>query len=62
MRCVMTMFDPDTLKQDLGVLRKIVKEANGKLALECAVAHPGVIREGAPITLCSESDKERILP
>ena len=46
MRCVMTTFDPDTLKQDLGVLRKIVKEAGGKLALDCAVAHPGVLREG----------------
>jgi hypothetical protein len=25
MRCVMTTFDPDTLKQDVGVLRRIVK-------------------------------------
>jgi uncharacterized protein YcbX len=51
MRCVMTTFDPDTLQQDLSVLRKIVKEANGKLALDCAVAIPGVLREGDPITL-----------
>jgi uncharacterized protein YcbX len=51
MRCVMTTFDPDTLQQDLRVLRKIVKEANGKLALDCAVATPGVLREGDPITL-----------
>jgi uncharacterized protein YcbX len=51
MRCVMTTFDPDTLQQDLGVLRKIVKEANGKLALDCAVVIPGVLREGDPITL-----------
>ncbi len=49
MRCVMTTFDPDTLQQDLRVLRKIVKEANGKLALDCAVAVPGVLREGDPI-------------
>ncbi len=51
MRCVMTTFDPDTLRQDLGVLRKIVKEANGKLALDCAIDSPGVLREGDPITL-----------
>jgi len=53
MRCVMTTFDPDTLQQDLHVLRKIVKEANGKLALDCAVAAPGVLREGDPIILSS---------
>jgi uncharacterized protein len=53
MRCVMTTFDPDTLHQDLRILRKIVKEANGKLALDCAVAAPGVLREGDPITLSS---------
>ncbi len=51
MRCVMTTFDPDTLQQDLGVLRKIVKEAAGKLALDCAVANPGVLQEGDPVTL-----------
>lgn len=51
MRCVMTTFDPDTLKQDLGVLRKIVRDADGKLALDCAVGHPGVLREGDAINL-----------
>lgn len=51
MRRAMTTFDPDTLQQDLRVLRKIVKEANGKLALDCAVAIPGALREGDPITL-----------
>jgi uncharacterized protein YcbX len=59
MRCVMTTFNPDTLEQDLGVLRKIVNEANGKLALDCAVASPGVLREGDPITLSSSFPKER---
>jgi uncharacterized protein YcbX len=53
MRCVMTTFDPDTLQQDLRVLRKIVKQADGKLALDCAVAHPGILRDGDPITLSS---------
>jgi uncharacterized protein YcbX len=51
MRCVMTTFDPDTLQQDLGILRKIVKQANGKLALDCAVANPGILHEGDPVTL-----------
>jgi uncharacterized protein YcbX len=51
MRCVMTTFDPDTLQQDLRILRKIVREANGKLALDCAVVNPGVLREGDPILL-----------
>ncbi len=53
MRCVMTTYDPDTLRQDLRVLRKIVKEASGKLALDCAVVAPGVLREGDPIILSS---------
>lgn len=53
MRCVMTTFDPDTLQQDFGVLRKIVREAEGKLALDCAVAHGGVLREGDAVELFS---------
>ena len=53
MRCVMTTFDPDSLKQDLGVLRKIVRKADGKLALDCAVANPGVLSMGDAISLRS---------
>ena len=45
-RCVMTTFDPDTLEQDFGILRKIVREADGKLALDCAVSNPGILQEG----------------
>jgi uncharacterized protein YcbX len=41
MRCVMTTYDPDTLKQDLSVLKKIVTENNGTLALDCAVLQAG---------------------
>jgi len=55
MRCVMTTFDPDTLQQNLGVLRTIVRQAEGKLALDCAVAHPGLLREGDPVLLSSSS-------
>lgn len=53
MRCVMTTYDPDSLKQDFSVLRKIVQKSAGKLALDCAVAQPGVLREGDAISLIS---------
>lgn len=53
MRCVMTTFDPDTLKQDLGVLRRIVKEAGGKMMLDCSVSSPGTLRVGDPIELAA---------
>jgi hypothetical protein len=48
-RCVMTTFDPDTLKQDLNVLRDIVKRFEGKLALNCAVPGGGEIVEGQEV-------------
>ena len=50
-RCVMTTYDPDTLKQDLNVLKRIVKELGGKMALDCAVVSPGVIAEGPEVFL-----------
>lgn len=50
-RCVMTTFDPDTLAQDPGVLRDIVKRFGGELALNCAVAHGGVVRVGQKVEL-----------
>ena len=53
MRCVMTTFDPDTLQQDLNILRKIVKKVEGKLALDCSVSVPGVLHEGDPVALAS---------
>lgn len=49
-RCVMTTFDPDTLQQDRGVLRRIAKELGGTMALDCAVLTGGVIEEGAPVS------------
>ena len=55
MRCVMTTFDPDTLKQDLEVLRKIVRKAEGKVALDCAVASSGVLHVNDPIFLRTNS-------
>ena len=50
-RCVMTTFDPDTLKQDHGVLKKIVHEFDGTLALNCYVIHGGEIRIGDYVRL-----------
>src|SRR5438105_3796619 len=50
-RCVMTTFDPDTLEQDQGVLRRIVDPFDGKTALDCAVLEPGSIAVGDPVEL-----------
>ena len=50
-RCVMTTFDPDTLRQDRGVLRDIVQKFGGKLALNCFVIRSGEIRVGDLVEL-----------
>jgi hypothetical protein len=50
-RCVMTTYDPDTLKQDRNVLFRIVKEFDGTMALDCSVVKPGTIRVGDAVTL-----------
>ena len=50
-RCVMTTYDPDTLKQDMGVLRSIVRKLGGVMALDFAVVSGGLIREGDLVTL-----------
>ncbi|HET9373445.1 MAG TPA: MOSC N-terminal beta barrel domain-containing protein [Chthoniobacterales bacterium] len=44
MRCVMTTFHPDTLEQDPNVLKRIVKKAGGRTALDCSVISPGLIQ------------------
>ena len=49
--CVMTTYDPDTLRQDRSVLKRIVDELEGKMALECAVVQGGHLRIGDPVTL-----------
>ena len=48
-RCVMTTYDPDTLKQDHAVLRQIVKKFDGTLALDTAVLQGGRISAGNPV-------------
>jgi len=50
-RCVMTTYDPDTLEQDLSVLRRIVKEFDGVMALDCAVLKGGPVAVGDSVTL-----------
>jgi uncharacterized protein YcbX len=50
-RCVMTTYHPDTLEQDPGVLRRIVREFGGEVALNCWVEHPGEIAAGDAVEL-----------
>jgi hypothetical protein len=47
-RCIVTTYDPDTLAQDVDVLRDIRRRFGGTLALNSAVLHPGTIRVGDP--------------
>lgn len=55
-RCVMTTFDPDTLKQDVGVLREIVRKFDGKLALNCYVTHGGELHVGDAVELVTDCE------
>ncbi|MFN7937653.1 MAG: MOSC N-terminal beta barrel domain-containing protein [Bryobacteraceae bacterium] len=50
-RCVMTTYDPDTLRQDAAVLRDIVNRFGGELALNSAVEQGGVIEVGQKVEL-----------
>ena len=50
-RCVMTTYDPETLEQDPSVLRRIVQELRGRLALDSYVIQPGHITVGDPVEL-----------
>jgi uncharacterized protein YcbX len=50
-RCVMTTYDPDTQVQDLSVLRRIVSEFGGLMALDCDVVSGGPIAVGDRVEL-----------
>ena len=50
-RCVMTTYDPDTQVQDPSVLRRIVREFGGAMALDCALETGGVVCVGDPVLL-----------
>jgi uncharacterized protein len=57
-RCVMTTFDPDTLKQDHRILKEIVQQFDGELALNCFVIRGGMVRVGEPVELMDANDCE----
>jgi len=48
-RCVMTTYDPDTQEQDMSVLKRIVREFGGRMALDCSVVEPGWVALGDPV-------------
>jgi uncharacterized protein YcbX len=50
-RCIMTTFDPDSGKQDLGVLLHIQEEFNGQLGLNSYIVTPGRIAVGDKVTV-----------
>ena len=50
-RCVMTTYDPDTQVQDLSVLRRIVSDFGGVMALDCDVRRGGRIAVGDRVEL-----------
>lgn len=50
-RCVMTTYDPDTLEHDPTVLRRIVQEMGGRLALDTYVVRGGRVAVGDPVEL-----------
>ncbi len=58
-RCVVTTFDPDTLEQDVDVLRDIRRRFEGTLALNCAVIAPGIVSVGDPAAVVELDDGRR---
>ena len=52
-RCIVTSIDPDTGEQDLDVFRRLRREFDNELALNCWVVRPGTVRVG---------DQARLVP
>ena len=50
-RCVMTTWDPDTQVQDPSVLRRIVRQFGGKVALNAEVVTPGWLTVGDTVVV-----------
>jgi uncharacterized protein YcbX len=50
-RCVMTTYDPETLEQDVSVLRGIQRDFGGLLALDCFVERGAKVAEGDRVEL-----------
>ena len=59
-RCIMTTFDPDSLKQDRQVLKEIARKFGGTLALNCYVIQGGEIRIGDAVILVQKRECETI--
>lgn len=59
-RCIMTTFDPDSLKQDRQVLTDIARKFGGTLALNCYVIQGGEIRIGDAVALVPKRECETI--
>jgi hypothetical protein len=55
-RCVMTTYDPDTQVQNINVLKRIVSDFDGTMALDCRVITPGMIKIGDVVKVV---EKER---
>ena len=53
-RCIVTTIDPDTGQQDLDVLRRIHREFDGRVALDCWVVRPGRVRVGDPVEVIDD--------
>ena len=60
-RCIMTTFDPDTLEQDVEVLRDIRHRFSGQLALNADVARPGTVRIGDPVCLLDAEETSALM-
>jgi MOSC domain-containing protein len=50
-RCVMTTFDPDTIEQDAGVLRRINADFGRYFGIHCNVTVPGAVSRGDRVTI-----------
>jgi len=55
-RCIMTTWDPDTIEQDVEVLKRIRRDYDGCFALDAWVARAGRVAVGDPVTLLDEFD------
>jgi uncharacterized protein YcbX len=53
-RCIVTTFDPDTLEQDVEVLKGIHRRFGGSLALNAYVVRGGTLSVGEPVELIDE--------
>ncbi len=51
--CVMTTYDSDMQEHDLHILRHVVEEFDGRMALDSAVIQSGRLPVGTPVELLS---------